>query len=285
MFKILNKPYPFNDDFKYNAKVVFFLTIGITAFLFVFQPVTRTDFIMRDFLLFIGGPAGITFVVLSLNLLILPSLFPGLFKPEKWKVKHEIIHNIWILGVIAGSDFLYYAKFLGVLTMTFSDVIKIIFISALPVALLIVVNRTRLLRSHLKTARAINRSLSKYRPPEDETIYLESDYKKDDLKLPPRDIVMIKSAGNYAEVWFYDKDRTISNKMIRSTLNKIEESTAEFEIFFRCHRSYIVNIEKIIEMRGNSQGYSIEFEGMEIEAPVSQKYLEGFKEKVQLIRP
>jgi DNA-binding LytR/AlgR family response regulator len=86
------------------------------------------------------------------------------------------------------------------------------------------------------------------------------------------------------DIW-YRESGEIKNKLLRSTLKKVEESTKEFDIFLRCHRSYIVNVNHITKMNGNSQGYVIEFSQISVQAPVSQKYIEEFKEKIQLIRP
>ena len=37
MFKFLKNQYPFNDDLKYNSKLIFFISIGVLAFLYLFQ--------------------------------------------------------------------------------------------------------------------------------------------------------------------------------------------------------------------------------------------------------
>jgi hypothetical protein len=179
-FEILNREYPFNDDLKSNAKMILFITIGITVFHFVFQPLGTYSFSTGNLFLFVGGLALITFSVLSVNLLILPGLLPRIFNSEKWNIKKEILWNLWILASIAGGDFLYFSILLGMISMTFSDIIKMIFIIALPVALLIVINRTRLLKLHLKTARDINRRLLKNEPESEEKIVFTSEYKEED---------------------------------------------------------------------------------------------------------
>ncbi|HCC29409.1 MAG TPA: hypothetical protein DEQ03_05040, partial [Marinilabiliales bacterium] len=70
----LKKPYPFNDDLKRNTKLIFFISIGIFVFLLLFQPIDINALPSRQKIYLIMGLGIITFLSLSLNLLILPSL-------------------------------------------------------------------------------------------------------------------------------------------------------------------------------------------------------------------
>lgn len=158
-FRFLNKPYPLNDDLKHNAKIILFLSIGIFAFLFAFQPIGISSFTKNEIIYLVFGLAATIFFILTLNLIVLPSMFPKFFNTNKWDIKREIFWNIWMLLSISSSALLVYSKILGEIDIQFSDVLKIILIASIPVALLITINHDRLLRSHLKSAQLLNKKL------------------------------------------------------------------------------------------------------------------------------
>ncbi|MCD6367125.1 MAG: hypothetical protein J7L46_06265, partial [Bacteroidales bacterium] len=62
MLKFLNKPYPFNDDFKHNAKIILFISFGILAFLLLFQPIEISSLSRKDVFYLVTGLAISTFL-------------------------------------------------------------------------------------------------------------------------------------------------------------------------------------------------------------------------------
>ncbi len=148
MLDFLRKPYPFNDDLKRNSKVTLFISLGILIFLLIFQPIDITELSSKQILFLVTGLAISTFLVLSINLMILPSLFPKAFYNGRWNIKKEILWNWWIMLSLSGSHLLFYAKIFGVLNIGFADVGRILLIGFLPVAVLIVINQDRLFRSN-----------------------------------------------------------------------------------------------------------------------------------------
>ena len=275
MLKFLNKPYPFNDDLRYNAKIILFISLGILAFILLFRPINIKEFTSREIFYLVTGIAISTFLVLSLNLLIIPSLIPKAFHANVWTIKREIFWNLWILLAISGSDFLFYTKLLGVIDINFYDIVKIVLLGLLPVAVLITINQTRLLRLHLKTAQLLNEKLSAARNKTERFIDFNSDYKKDNLRIKPSALILIKSADNYVEV-FYRSEGIIKRQMVRTSLTRVEENLREFDSIIKCHRTFIVNVDYITEVRGNSQGFKLYFEDIDFPALVSQQYIKEF---------
>lgn len=74
---------------------------------------------------------------------------------------------------------------------------------------------------------------------EDENILLE-------------DLLYIVSDNVYQE-FKYLKEGKVEKKLTRKTLSTIEKELESYPNFVRCHRSYIINSEKILEVRGNSR--------------------------------
>ena len=280
MFKFLNKPYPFNDDLKYNAKIILFISLGVLAFLLIFQPINISTWTNKEFVYLVAGIAISTFLVLSVSLIVLPSLFQKLFYKNGWNIKKEILWNLWILIAISGSDFLFYTQLTGIINITFSDITKILLLGLLPVAVLITMNQERLLRENLASAQRLNKQLIEKRREKRNLIHFESDYKNDILIIKADLLILIKSSDNYIEVYYKNTD-IIKKQIIRSSLKKVEETITEYKYIFRCHRSYIVNVNYINEIKGNSQGYQLFLEGIDFPVSVSQKYIPSFKELIK----
>lgn len=278
MFKFLNKPYPFNDDLKYNSKLIFFISIGVLAFLYLFQPLDVNLMNSKEKLYVVIGLAAITFLSLSLNLLILPSLFPNIFIKKIWNIKKEILWDLWILFTISIGYYLYY-KLLGIFNVDFKMVLGLIVIAIIPITGLIIVNRNRILRSNLKLAEGINKKLKDNKSIEEKLVHFKSDYAKDNLSIKVSLLLLIRAANNYIEV-FWKEGKIIKSQMIRTSLSRAEELLKEQKFIFKCHRSYMVNINFIDKIEGNVQGYKLFFENLDFSIPVSKNFAYKLKELI-----
>ncbi len=278
MLNFLNKPYPFNNDLKHNTKIIFFISVGVFVFLFLFQPLQIDELVNRDKYFLVFGLGVITFLSLSLNLLILPSLFPKILNGSAWNVKKEIFWDIWILFTVSVGYFLYY-KALGIMEFGFSMIITLILIAIVPISVLIVLNRHRLLRSHLKSANELNVKLKEYKSIPDRLVHFVSDYQKDNLSIKVSLILFVRSANNYIEV-FWKEDQEVKNQMVRLSLTKAEEMLMDYKFIFKCHRSYMINVNHIDKIEGSTQGYRLYFEKVDFPVPVSKIYVHKLKELI-----
>jgi hypothetical protein len=270
MFKFLKRPYKFNDDLKYNSKLIFFISIGVLVFLYLFQPLDVSLMNNKEKLYVVVGLGTITFLSLSLNLLILPSLFPGIFVKRIWNIKKEILWNLWILTTISVGYYLYY-KMLGIFDVDFKMVLGLIIIAIIPITGLITVNRNRILRSYVKISKGINKKLKENRFKEEKLVHFESDYVNDNLSIKVNLLILIRAANNYIEVFWKEKDG-VKSQMIRTSLKKAEEVLEEHKFIFKCHRSYLVNTKLIDKMEGNLRGYNLFFEDIDFTVPVSKNF-------------
>jgi len=282
MLKILNKPYPFNDDLRFNAKIILFISLGVLAFLLIFQPIDFAVWSKKEIVYIIAGLVTSTFLVLSLNLIVLPSLFPKTFYKNTWNIKKEILWNLWILVAISSSDFLFYSQIIGLFDISFFDITKILLLGLLPVAVLITINQERLLRSHLISAQQLNKQLLEKKQHQKKLIHFVSDYKNDTLTIKADLLIAIKSSDNYIEV-YYKNNELVKKQIIRSSLKRVEELINKYEFILRCHRSYIVNIKFINEIQGNPQGFKLFLVDTDFTVPVSQKYIHELKNKIKQV--
>jgi LytTr DNA-binding domain len=85
-------------------------------------------------------------------------------------------------------------------------------------------------------------------------------------------LLYLESAENYVNICYLNKGK-VSKYLLRDTLKKIEESFSGTEII-RCHRSYMVNFEKIKVIRKERDGLKLEFDNPSVtDLPVSKTYV------------
>ena len=278
MFKFLNKPYPFNDDLKYNSIIIFFISVGVFVFLLLFQPFNISSLETSDKYYFMLGLGLITFLALSINLLFFTSIFNNMFSNTTWNIKKEILWNIWILFTIS-SGYYFFCKKMGILEFEFNIVITLLLAAVFPISALIIINYSRILRLHLKFATELNKKLKDNKLIQEKTVHFDSDYQKDSLLVKVSLILLIRSANNYIEV-FWKENETVKSQMVRCSLTKAEEILKEHKFIFKCHRSYLVNINHIEKVEGNSQGYRLFFEKVDFSIPVSKNFSNKLNELI-----
>jgi hypothetical protein len=87
-------------------------------------------------------------------------------------------------------------------------------------------------------------------------------------------LLYLESAENYVSIYYLNKGK-ISKYLLRDTLKKMEETFSGSEII-RCHRSYMVNFEKVKVIRKDKDGLKLELESPSvIDIPVSKTYVDN----------
>jgi hypothetical protein len=110
----------------------------------------------------------------------------------------------------------------------------------------------------------------------DSCLQLRDEQGKTALSVHPARLLMIKAEDNYVQV-FYRSGATISKELVRVPLKKMEAQLTASG-FARAHRSYLVNLSKVVLFKKNSKGYFLHIEGMEdAPVPVSGTYLPVFQ--------
>jgi len=278
MRNVFNNPYPFSDDLKHNTKIIFFTSLGVFAFLFLFQPFDINSLPVKDKYYLLSGLAGITFLALSLHLLLIPSLFPKTFNTEGWNIKKEILWNLWILFTILVGYF-FFTNALGAMKFGFNMVIKLLLTAVVPISIVIVVNHNKILRSHLKLADELSKKLKENKLVQEKIVYFDSDYQKDSLAINVSLLLLIRSANNYIEIFWKDAEN-IRNQMVRCSMLYAEELLKDHKFIFKCHRSFIININYIDRIEGNSEGYRLFFENINFPIPVSKNSIGRLRELI-----
>ncbi len=90
----------------------------------------------------------------------------------------------------------------------------------------------------------------------------------------PTDILYIEAADNYVTIYFLNKQK-IAHYLLRNSLKNLEEYLSEYS-FIRCHRSFIINFEKVKLIRKEKDGLKLEIDApSELVIPVSKTYSQG----------
>ncbi len=115
---------------------------------------------------------------------------------------------------------------------------------------------------------------SKNKPMQNITLKDENNIIK--LILKTDNLLFIQSADNYVEVNFL-KEGVVTKTLLRNSVKKLEAMFINTPII-RCHRSYIVNTNKVESATKTSTGFNIELSHISgLTIPVSKSYISEFK--------
>jgi hypothetical protein len=93
------------------------------------------------------------------------------------------------------------------------------------------------------------------------------------MSLLRTDILWIQGSDNYVTVWYQARSK-VSKFMLRNTLRALEDEL-KHEPVIRCHRSYLVNMEKVKLIRREKDGLMLELDTVPPSViPVSRTYMQ-----------
>ena len=94
------------------------------------------------------------------------------------------------------------------------------------------------------------------------------------LSVKRENLLIIESADNYVCVW-YQNNGAVKKAMVRNTMKRVAEQLEESNIR-RCHRSYMVNLDRVKVLRREKEGIFIELglDGVP-DIPISKTYADS----------
>jgi hypothetical protein len=105
---------------------------------------------------------------------------------------------------------------------------------------------------------------------EDIILRIEDENPDKSVSVPINEIIYIHSMDNYIKIGLQKNGIIQKPLVLRSTLKKIEDNIGTFECFYRCHRSYIVNLSWVKEIVGNSISKKFVLKCNGFEVPISR---------------
>jgi hypothetical protein len=275
------KPYPLRLS---HWGIIIAISLFVSIFMVVFQPFGLQAMDSDRKSLLLTGYGLVTFVVLFVDMIILPLVFHGVFREERWTVFKQVIWLVWIVITIAFGNYVYsdllsivhwigikgYLYFIG---FTFS-------IAVIPIIGVTFISYNQQLKRNLRDSQQLNKLIEDHKAEalsDDIKLVITSENKKQKIEIPSSNLICIESEGNYVNTWFLEEGKIIRS-MVRITLKNIESQIGKSGSFFKCHRAYIVNLSHIEKVKGNSQGYRLIIKYLEKEIPVSRNYSKSFRE-------
>ncbi|MFM2363780.1 MAG: hypothetical protein RLZZ316_2682 [Bacteroidota bacterium] len=234
-----------------------------------------------------------TIIVSILNTVLLPYFFPKLFKELGWTVGKEMLFFIWLLFCVAVGNVLT-SYWLDGSRITWNGLlsacVNTVAVGVVPVFLSIIIKQQLLVRKFKNEALRADDGLFKEQvnapivlKDMEGTIVISSDAKGELLEVAPVNLLYINAADNYAKLVFLENG-VVTNKLLRTTLKTIETQLASYPQFYRCHRTYIINLEKVIHISGNAQGYKLHLNESADIIPVSRNLNTTITQKLNTIR-
>lgn len=282
MLRLLKRPSPI----EYSSRLIWSVTFGISAFVFVFLAVFRPfDFSNKISLDTNVASACFAFITFVLVLFVLvTNRYLSKRLGEKWTIGHELlsafiiatcigITNHLVMHLIVYTEIFHSYSlmqgFVRSMWMTYA-------VALFPISIFL------LITVGLSNIHEVKSSKSKEADSEDSSpekvnslirIGLDNE---NVIELNSDSFLFAKASGNYVE--FYSFEETLRKDLKRITLAKVETAFLNSDFpALKTHRGYIVNTEKVLSYEGNAQGYLLNF-GNELEkVPVSRKQIPDFE--------
>jgi hypothetical protein len=273
----IHKPYPLGPAKKAPIlRQALLIGLFVACFLYIFKPFgLHTLPPSKQWLILIFGLITSS-VILLFNLGIKPAL-PSIFREEKWTAGKEILENLSLIFCIGVGNFLY-TWLLGGAHLSFYEfffmLLATLAVGVFPVSALVGINYVSLLKRNLQEAASLDhlvarRQASSALDPE-EWIPIPGVYGQEPLKINKNKLLWLTSADNYVEV-VQLSGGSVQKDLVRNSLSALEEHLEPYGVY-RCHRSYLVHLDKVQHIHGNAQGYRLQFDEVQDEVPVSRSF-------------
>lgn len=289
----LKSPFPFylNDDRK-NTLFILVVSLFVVLFLHVYRPYFEYHIALTIPQKFLFG--GVTFAVLFFDIIILPRIFPKAFDPLNWNIgKYTLLtlQHLVIIGIISTLlDVYVICPDRPLIQNIIGANMQVILTGIIPVAIIFLFLKNQMLQQNLRSAISANQELDKIKSlkkeitPKNGTTapitILSNTTETLTLHLP--DLLFIEADDNYATV-YWKNGNGINKKLLRANLKSIEtQINNSFAI--RCHRSFIVNVNAISNITGNTNGYKLQILDTDYFIPVARPKGKEVIDKIKQIR-
>ncbi len=292
MLQAWNKPYPVQADWKHLALTACMTGVFIWLFLLFFQPFGLHQISEASKPLLLAGYGVITALVMFFHGVCLHFYMAQDYRREvHWTVGRQVVYILSQITLIALANFFYSAS-LGLMEFSLESflfyTLVTFVIGIFPTVALVLFAYIRHLRKHMATAAATNSQLMQQsneavKPEADlQAIRLQGENKDELVKINSCNLLYISAAGNYAEIaWI--KEGMLQKTLLRSSLSRLEEQLQGTEAIMRCHRSYLVNLQQVKEVKGNAQGYQLHLKSADQSVPLSRSFAPYLLQKISAV--
>lgn len=254
------------------------LLIGffVASFLYIFKPFGLHTLPSGDQWLILNYGLITSVLIVVFNLGLKPAL-PGIFREDTWTAGKEILENLSLVFCIAVGNF-FYTWLLGGARLSlyefFFMLLATLAVAIFPVSALVGINYVSLLKRNLREAASLDDLVERKKETQNsddgEWISIPGVYGQEPFKIKKNNLLWITSADNYVEL-VQISGGSVQKDLVRNSLSALEEDLEAYGVH-RCHRSFLVHLEKVKHIQGNAQGYRLQFDGLDEEIPVSRSF-------------
>ena len=282
MLKILQQPYPFHEK---SFTRIFVQCVGegtfIGLFLILFQPFGILDWNDPNKNFYLAGYGFVTFLCGILLRFGVFKTFTKYHNETKWNIGKEILSIMLLILLITVGNCVY-SIFIFDIQQNFRSFLGMLFavmvIGIFPTVFGVMLNYIYQLKKYNQPI-AIHHAQTTDNQPindiflENKTVELIAENEKDSLKVSTQNLFYIESSDNYSTIFYENTNQKLQKELLRSSLTRLEGQISCGNIV-RCHRSFIVNLDKVVKITGNAQGYKLHLSSHELLVPVARKYSE-----------
>lgn len=241
----------------------------VLAFFWIFQPFGMFTF-SREQTPVIFGYIFIALIFWLIHLFLIQPFFRF-----EWTIGSTIIWLSWINFSIGIAITFFNNLIYDYESLTVGHFLVVQWVSwtvgVLPLILIVLIHENYLLRKRTKKAEEISEANSRRKKTvsSNSEITFPAENKKNNLTFDIEKVLYLTTEDNYVGI-YHEADGKVNRAFIRNTLKEIEKSFPDHPTLFRCHKSYIINLDKIKKVTGNAAGYKLHFENIPEEIPVSR---------------
>ncbi|WP_160136970.1 LytTR family DNA-binding domain-containing protein [Chryseobacterium sp. c4a] len=257
------------------------LGAGITVYLFliIFQPFGTESFHhpQKYLLLF-------PYTIIFGTVFFISNLYVS--RLNDWNIGSELLKIFIILFLGSILAYFYNSLVISKVSLSFENYGYMFLYSlavGIPISTIYVLSRyIYLKKSHENTARNIATPLVTEHKKSKETI-LNILSNNAEIVISTADFLCVQSMENYCTVYYLENGE-VKKQLLRISLSNILQQT-ETDLIKKCHRSFIVNLEKVKNTKGNAQGYKLTLPNIDFEVPVSRSFISAIIPRLQEINP
>lgn len=280
------------------------ITIPAIVFLilYLFQPFGLSSMPEDEIFYRCLACAGISLFSEVIFVLIIPGCIPSLFRSDRWTMGRALSYSTLTTLFMGLMLCLYFTWMVGIPFSWYLLLITIkwaLLVSVLLITFSLLWENNRSLKRHLREAQVMNEELASVkeaykRNKENEAnavieaateIRTKTDFKEkaeaetgtETVQSVTR-LLFAESNGNYVKFKYLDNpEGKTSQELQRATLRQVEQELAAYPYIIQCHRAYLVNMQQVKRVEGNSHGFKLLMNDGESEVPVSRSYITEVK--------
>ncbi|MDP1815274.1 MAG: LytTR family DNA-binding domain-containing protein [Leadbetterella sp.] len=244
---------------------------GIFLYLFFvfFEPFDISEWTDPIKYIKLVGFALVTTISTFLHRQVIPKFFPKFHAEKNWVIWKEILSVLILLLLITTGNVLYGSmifKWKLTLLTWVNFFLWVLGIAVFPTIFWVLSDYIYQLKKYSKTVEihSINDESG------DEKLKLIAENEKDFIEIKNIDLLYIESSDNYCTI-VYLKEEKEQKTLLRSSLSRLETQIVDKNIV-RTHRSFIANLDHVVKVTGNAQGYKLHLKFTDYLVPVARKF-------------